>query len=338
MAVSFIDRSRSRVCRWTALVALVATTAGCSRRSPTVLIGSLPYPGEVAIEGPNAYVTSFEPGVPLGASLYEVPLRGGPARRLLRLAGLPITASTVRASTVYFTEAGRGTVSALPVGAAAARTLATGHREPWAIAVDATHVYYTTRGTEGHSDGTIVRVPIAGGPQQVVAPGLRAPTHIALDETSVYASVLGTRAHDYRDGAVVKVPKAGGAALVLAAEQAAVSALAADGASVFWAKAGRGAAAGEVVRVDRSGGAPVVLASRERSPSGIAIGETSVYWTCSDGEIRKADKRGGEITTIALGQQRPKSIAAGSSMVVWANQGKAAGERDAPGALLLLAK
>lgn len=325
------------------LAGLPLAAVGCG--SPAVLIGSLPYPGAVAIDGSNAYVTSHAlvihrtaAGKVLmgGDTLFDVPIAGGTSRRLATLAGPAITGIAVRASTVYFTRAGSGTVSSLLPGTPQPHPIASGQQEPWAITVDSTHVYFTTRGTEGHVDGTVVRVPAAGGPLEVIASGLSAPMHLALDETSVYVTILGGPAPDYSASAIVTIPKRGGPPKIVAAELEAVSGFAADGTSIYWASQGSRRADGQVFRLDRAGGRPVVLASGEHSPTDLAVDQAGVFWTCYDGVVRRVGKQGGRPTTIARGQDRPVHIAVSSSAVVWANYGKARGEEDLPGELMAL--
>src|ERR1700720_3597371 len=328
-----------------ALLAVRALALGIDG-APVVLIGSLPYPGAVAIDGPHAYVTNHDLSVSYqapegdrrgGASnLFEVPVAGGASRRLVTLSGQPITDIAVGPSTLYFTCAGGGTVSSLSLATLQIHPIASGQQEPWAIAVDRTHVYFTTRGLRDHVDGTVVRVSAAGGPLEVIASGLRAPMYLALDDANVYVTVLGGRAPDYRDSAILVIPKQGGRPVVLAAEQDAVRGLAADGASIYWTSTGKGPAYGQVFRLDRAGGRPVVLAAGEQSPTALAIDQESVFWTCSRGTVRRVGKEGGRPTTLASGQDRPVHIAVGPAAVVWSNYGKADGETDLPGGLMAL--
>jgi len=322
--------------RIAAAVLLVGALFALSSSGPAVLIGSLPHPDDVAIDGPNAYVTSYDPAKDSQATLFEVPVAGGAARRVATLAGLPITGMAVRAATVYFTQAGSGKVWFLPLDTLQPHLVASGQQEPWAIAADRTHVYFTTRGTMDHADGAVVRVPAAGGPVQVIAAGLHAPQHLALDDANVYVTDLGSREHDLMDGAVVRIPKGGGPAVVLAAEQRIVTGLAADGKSVYWTSEARRGDEGRVIRFDLAGGRLVVLASGEGSPGGIALDETTVFWTCYNGLVRKVGKQGGKSATVASAQVRPYEIAVGASAIVWANLGKVDGERELPGALMAL--
>lgn len=272
------------------------------------------------------------------AYIAEVPIGGGRAKRLATIAGPPITGIAVQASTVYFACAGNGTVASLAPGEAQPQLLASGQHEPWAIAVDRTHVYFTTRGTQDNLNGGVVRVPLAGGPIQVIASGLSAPMHLALDDANVYVSTLGQRAQNYEDSKVVRIPKAGGAQEVVATSHGPISGLAADGKSVYWITAGTRAADGQVTRLDRDTTQPVMLASNQPSPTGLAIDEATVFWTSWAGDVRKVGKRGGTPTTIVSGQDRPTDIVANSSVLVWANLGKIDGERSLDGALVVLRK
>jgi hypothetical protein len=329
------------------VIALLALSLALGNHvAPAVLIGSLTYPGAVAIDGPHAYVTNHDMSVSYqaaggdrrwGASnLFEVPVAGGASRRLATLSGQAITDIAVGPSTLYFTCGGGGTVSSLSLATLQIHPIASGQQEPWAIAVDRTHVYFTTRGRAGHVDGTVVRVPAAGGPLEVIASGLSAPMHLALDDANVYVTVLAGRVPDYPDSAILAIPKQGGHPVVRAAEQNAVRGLAADRASIYWTSTGKGPAYGQVFRLDRAGGRPVVLATGEQSPTALAIDQAGVFWTCYRGTVRRVGKQGGRPTTLAGAQDRPVHIAVGPAAVVWSNYGKADGEMDLPGELMAL--
>ncbi len=331
------------------LLAISPFAAGGCHASPTVLIAALPSPGPVAIEGSTVYVAMHEAsshrplpaGSPPGAAtwqstLFAVPLAGSAPRKLAVIFGPPITDLAVRGGTLYFACAGCGTVSSLRPGDAAPRTLAAAQHEPWAIAVDATHVYFTSRGTApANADGALLRVPLAGGPAEVVAAGLSSPMRLALDDDEVYVARLGTRAREYQDSSIVRVAKRGGPAVLLATSPGDVSGLAADGAGVYWSCQGRQGGDGAVFRVDRAGGQPLRLASGMTAGS-IALDATSVYWTSWDGGVRRVPKRGGAAVTLGSGQDRPQHIAVGPQAVVWSNLGRIDGERELDGALMAL--
>ncbi len=344
-ASSLLPRGSRAVAVAVALLAGLAL-ALVAPGSPVVLIPSLPYPGAVAIDGPHAYVTNNDPSVSYeamggdrrwGASnLFEVPVAGGAPRRLATLSGQPITGIAVGPATLYFICAGGGTVSSLSLATLQIHPIASGQQEPWAIAVDRTHVYFTTRGLRDQADGTVMRVPAAGGPLEVIASGLYAPMHLALDDANVYVTVLGGLAPEYRDSAILAIPKRGGRPVVLAAKQGPVRGLAADGTSIYWTSTGNPPVGGQIFRLDRAGGRPVVLAAGEQSPTDLAIDQAGIFWTCYRGTVRMVGKQGGRPATLVRGQDRPVHIAVSSSAVVWSNYGKADGERDLPGDLMAL--
>src|SRR6476659_6473839 len=95
----------------------------------------------------------------------------------------------------------------------------------WAIAVDATDVYWTNQDAR-----TVMKVPIAGGTPVMLARGATAaqPWDVAVDSGRVYWN-------DYASpGSVMTAPLAGGAATTLAGQQDGPRNMAIAGARVYW--------------------------------------------------------------------------------------------------------
>lgn len=78
-----------------------------------------------------------------------------------------------------------GTVMTVLKAGGTALSLAAGLKNPAAIAVDATNVYWINN---IYGTGSIMRVSKAGGAPTVLASGQKVPADIAVDATSVYWS------------------------------------------------------------------------------------------------------------------------------------------------------
>ena len=78
-------------------------------------------------------------------------------------------------------------------------TLASGQNVPWAIAVDATSVYWTNNNLNG-GQGAVMKVALDGGTLTTLAVGQNESYGIAVDATNVYWA-------DYGDGSVRKIAK-----------------------------------------------------------------------------------------------------------------------------------
>jgi hypothetical protein len=75
-------------------------------------------------------------------------------------------------------------------------TLALAWVRPYAVAVDATSVYFTTNSPS--PDGVVMKIPIGGGAATILASGLNYPHTIVVDATNLYwtnaAPIRRTRA------------------------------------------------------------------------------------------------------------------------------------------------
>jgi hypothetical protein len=126
----------------------------------------------LAVDAARVYVT---PGAELIA---EVAKTGGATTTL------PVRAESlaVDGGYVYFTNAGEGTVSKMPLAGGARTTLAEGQLGPWQIAVDDTSVYWGA----DEDGGSIMKVSKQGGSPVQLAKGYGEPRAIAVDGKNVY--------------------------------------------------------------------------------------------------------------------------------------------------------
>ena len=128
---------------------------------------------------------------------------------------------------------------------------------PATLAVDSTHVYWTTG-----CGGTVERVAKQGGAVEVIAPGQPGAWSVAVDDAYAYWTILcdpwpwgAEPACCVPGAAVARTPLAGGAVEVLApvgASDALMLALDAD--NVYWSTRADG-----VWKVPKTGGTPVAL-------------------------------------------------------------------------------
>ena len=133
----------------------------------------------------------------------------------------------VDGTSVYWTNAGAGTVMKAPLAGGAAHTLASDQGKPYGLAVDGAAVYWVTR-----DGGTVMKATLDGtNPGDHRLSGQDGAVGIVLDDRSVYWTTQST---------VVSAPLAGGAPMTLAVGRSLPYGLAVQGTRVYFSEAERG--------------------------------------------------------------------------------------------------
>ena len=144
-------------------------------------LATAPYATDVAVDSESVYFTS-------NAGVFKVPIAGGVTTTLWPGGAGGANLLAIDDSSVYWTASERGVMKVAKVGGAPI-TLATS-REPQAIAVDASNVYWTDWSSCGVScvtpESTIMKVPIDGGTTITLVAKQNLPDAIAVDDFGVY--------------------------------------------------------------------------------------------------------------------------------------------------------
>lgn len=236
-----------------------------------------------------------------GSAVMSVPLGGGTPTTIAS-AESPI-ALVVDATSVYWVNApylddsnvATGSIVKAPLGGGASTTLASGLYAPFAIAVNASDVYWTADGVDG--DGTITKAPIGGGTLGVLPSAQPYAGPIVQDGSSLYwLNAYGPEGGSQTS--VFSVPLTGGAPTRLAVSAGGsdtsgpFAGIAVDDARVYWTSQTSVGydSDGFLMSVPIAGGAVTTLVAGDMGGSGIAVDATSVYWTSSNSVMKLTPK------------------------------------------------
>ncbi|AKU94094.1 hypothetical protein AKJ09_00758 [Labilithrix luteola] len=289
-----------------------------------IVVGTDPINAVVA-DDTHAYVAVFSPTVPQGgqpaqgtAHVLRVALDGSGAPSQLwteaRVSGLAIDEANVYVARADDTHG--AIVKLSKDGTASPVVLAAEQLYPTSVRVDATHVYWTNRGTLSTSGtempgGGVSRVAKSGGAVEQLAVESLEPMTLVVDDTSVY----WTDGFYAQAGIVMAAPKDGSSApRQLARGQFNLTGLAADAERIYWATGG----GGQIVALPKTGGAPSSIVQASTTVSVVADG-ASIYFV-SNGLLQRVASTGGRPESIGCRANiDPQSFAVTPTAVVVAN-------------------
>jgi hypothetical protein len=186
---------------------------------------------------------------------------------------------------------------------------------PFGVAVDATHLYWTSAAdpdaSASTSSGLLRMTPRSGGATEVLATSLQGLGNIALGPTGVYWVAT--------DGSLMRTPLGGGTSSTVVSQPAGVriSCVAVDESDVYWASGTAGNTPSSILKMPLAGGAPLTLASGVGCNS-LAVGSSFVVWDDLQG-IESVPIGGGATTTVFSDANGPyASVAVDCGFVYWA--------------------
>lgn len=215
-------------------------------------------------------------------------------------------------------------------GIATSTLIAGGQKYPQGLAVNGTHVYFSSFGTVSMplsgNNGRVMRVEIGNplstsvGAQQVFANSQVDPKRLALNATYLYWTNGGSGPMA-NDAGIMRAPLAGGAATRLITSTFPVG-IAIDATYVYWIDADDQ----KIYRALLDGTGKVTMATTGPRPSNLAVNGSYLYWInrgssgVTDGKVQYAAiNTPGTATVIASTQAEPMDIAVDSSGVYWVN-------------------
>lgn len=202
-------------------------------------------------------------------------------------------------------------------------TVGSGLADPRNLAVDDSHVYWTT------GDGKVQRVPKVGGAVETLASDQDSPGAVTVDATSVFWI-------NEAGGKVMRVPKDASEDPKMLFKADGLRSIALDEHSMYLS---RKLKKGEIRKSDKEGGSPLTLAADQPHPTDIRLLGGLLIWAgqvepdddvngdgIPDGEqgltggyVRSMPREGGALVTLALGEGEIVALAVGAGTAVWAD-------------------
>jgi DNA-binding beta-propeller fold protein YncE len=209
---------------------------------------------------------------------------------------------------VYWTDAVSGAVRRVNLNGQNMTTIATGGREPNALAVDGGYVYWTD-----FVDGTVSKVPVTGGEVTVLAKEQNYPLAIHIYEGYVYWA-------ESLEGNINRLPTEGGPIESVVTQRFGVADFGIYGGYIYWTEGfTQGGDVSQISRAPLQGGGAEFFV-KALKPWALTIAGDELYWTeYRWGGVKKVSLTTGQITSVYghAAQEDDFQIAADDQNIYW---------------------
>jgi hypothetical protein len=185
----------------------------------------LPMPAVDALATDGSSLFWIQTNVPSGG-VYTMSLPKGPVQKLVDGLDHP-WGIALDEGFVYWTDEDAGNIGRVAKAGGTKEMVATTNVGAWALAVDATGVYWSVYLPD---TGFVASAPKAGGPATMLATNLDSPAGVVVDGDNLYVAVEGSTSA----GTVLRIPVGGGPAVAVATGQPRPTNVAVDGACIYW--------------------------------------------------------------------------------------------------------
>ena len=208
---------------------------------------------------------------------------------------------------------------AIPVGGGTATTLATGLDEVWAIAIDASYLYFLDQaGANTNSpQGKIERIALAGGTPEVLATGAKTFAGIAVDSTYVYWTQTDANQNGQlsSNGEIMRVPLGGGSPQTVASSQPIPMSIAVDSTGIYWLNYGTNGSGdctsttGALEKLSPGSTAPTTIAAGIETGISLFLTSGNVYWSAIGSYCKEPSAHVGGVFEIPSGAASVRTLA-----------------------------
>lgn len=251
------------------------------------LASPLDHPKGVAVEGDHAFVVTGGFAKAENAVL-RISATSGAVETLVRVPQILTGELAIDDKYVYFSsEAANGILRVSKIGGPAVVVIEV--TRPIHLAVDETHVYFSTFLTQPPG-GALLRVAKSGGSPEVLVEGQAGMDQIVVDSENVFFR---------SNSGLWRVPKSGGKAecLLPATPDHNVDRLVGDGSHLYFFQGIGSSGKYAVARMPKRGGAAETIAPVANPTARLALSDTHVYYfraaSLNDDALVKVPKSGG---------------------------------------------
>lgn len=300
--------------------ALVSVSPAAAQPAPSTLTDDVLGGRSLTVDATHVYWTEVSGAVPdRKVRVKKVPRPGGQATQLSRRgignASGPgnIVVRGDHAYVAYIHSGGFGRVMRVPIGSGGQEVLAE-ENQPFYIALDETHVYFTESNAGTESFSSVHRVPLAGGTVETITSSGNSYGAIAVDDQYVYFSHWVRLSPLGGTQRISRYNKSGGGGVALADRPAGATAMLVTGGFLYWIEGGT------LYRMTTAGTGLTALTTDPATVNSLAL-DVDTLLLAGEDRIGRYALTGAQPGPLVTGLDQPKAVAVRDGQVYWLESG-----------------